>query len=83
MSSELVSEPISLLTLLMNDHQLYCLSPVLMYQLKDSHVEIIRRVMRDYHKLDNTIFVINKMDELINSVSKQNWNLIVQEIKTL
>lgn len=31
--------------------------------LKESHVEIIRRVMRDYHKLDNTIFVINKMDE--------------------
>lgn len=31
--------------------------------LKDSHVEIIRRIMRDYHKLDNTIFVINKMDE--------------------
>lgn len=31
--------------------------------LKESHVEIIRRVMRDYHKLDNTIFVIKKMDE--------------------
>lgn len=31
--------------------------------LKDSHVEIIRRIMRDYKKLDNTIFVINKMDE--------------------
>ena len=31
--------------------------------LKESHVEIIRRVMRDFHKLDNTIFVINKMDE--------------------
>lgn len=31
--------------------------------LKDSHVEIIRKVMRDYGKLDNTIFVINKMDE--------------------
>lgn len=31
--------------------------------LKESHVEIICRVMRDYHKLDNTIFVINKMDE--------------------
>lgn len=31
--------------------------------LKESHVEIIRRVMRDYHKLDNTIFFINKMDE--------------------
>ncbi len=31
--------------------------------LKDSHVEILRRILRDYHKLDNTIFVINKMDE--------------------
>lgn len=31
--------------------------------LKESHVEVIRRIMRDYHKLDNTIFVINKMDE--------------------
>lgn len=31
--------------------------------LKDSHVEIISRIMRNYHKLDNTIFVINKMDE--------------------
>lgn len=31
--------------------------------LKESHVEIIHRIMRDYHKLDNTIFVINKMDE--------------------
>lgn len=31
--------------------------------LKESHVEIISRIMRNYHKLDNTIFVINKMDE--------------------
>jgi len=31
--------------------------------LKESHAEIIRRVMRDYKKLDSTIFVINKMDE--------------------
>lgn len=31
--------------------------------LKDSHVEIISRIMRNYHKLDNTIFAINKMDE--------------------
>lgn len=31
--------------------------------LKESHVEIISRIMRDYHKLDNTIFVLNKMDE--------------------
>lgn len=31
--------------------------------LKESHVEIISRIMRDYNKLDNTIFVLNKMDE--------------------
>lgn len=31
--------------------------------LKDSHVEVIRRILRDYGKLDNTVFVINKMDE--------------------
>lgn len=31
--------------------------------LKDSHVEALRRILRDYGKLDNTVFVINKMDE--------------------
>ena len=31
--------------------------------LKESHVEIIRRIMRTYKKLDSTIFVLNKMDE--------------------
>lgn len=31
--------------------------------LKESHVEIIRKVLRDYNKLSSTIFVINKMDE--------------------
>lgn len=31
--------------------------------LKDSHVGVIRRVLRDYNKLDSTIFVLNKMDE--------------------
>lgn len=31
--------------------------------LKESHSEIIRKVMRNYNKLDSTIFVINKMDE--------------------
>lgn len=34
--------------------------------LKDSHKEIIKRVLRDYNKLENTIFVINKMDEEAN-----------------
>ena len=31
--------------------------------LKDSHVEIVKKVLRDLNKLDSTIFVINKMDE--------------------
>lgn len=31
--------------------------------LKDSHVGVIRWVLRDLGKLDSTIFVINKMDE--------------------
>ena len=31
--------------------------------LKDSHVEIIRRVLRDYGKLKSSVFVLNKMDE--------------------
>lgn len=40
---------------------LYVCSAVL--PIKESHAEVISRVMRDYHKLDNTIFVINKMDD--------------------
>lgn len=31
--------------------------------LKESHAEIIRKIMREYKKLDSTVFVINKMDE--------------------
>ena len=31
--------------------------------LKESHVDIIRKVLRDFGKLQSTIFVINKMDE--------------------
>lgn len=33
--------------------------------LKDSHVEIIRRIMRDYHKLDNTILLLTKWMKLV------------------
>lgn len=32
--------------------------------LKDSHGEIVKWVLRDLNKLDSTIFVINKMDEV-------------------
>lgn len=31
--------------------------------LKDSHAYVISKLMRDYKKLDSTIFIINKMDE--------------------
>jgi predicted GTPase len=31
--------------------------------LKESHVEILKKVLRDFGKLQSTIFVINKMDE--------------------
>lgn len=31
--------------------------------LKDSHVPILSKILRDYKKLDSTIFVLNKMDE--------------------
>lgn len=31
--------------------------------LKESHSGIIRKIMREYNKLDSTVFVINKMDE--------------------
>ncbi len=31
--------------------------------LKDSHTEIIKKILRDYKKLNSTIFVINRMDE--------------------
>lgn len=32
--------------------------------LKDSHAESLKWVMRDLNKLENTIFIINKMDEV-------------------
>lgn len=31
--------------------------------LKDSHVEILRKIFRDFGKLKSTVFVLNKMDE--------------------
>ncbi|EEZ9013158.1 GTP-binding protein [Escherichia coli] len=34
--------------------------------LKDSHRDIVKWVLRDLNKLSSTIFVINKMDEVVN-----------------
>ncbi len=35
--------------------------------LKDSHQGIIKKVLRDYEKLESAIFVINKMDEVADT----------------
>lgn len=48
--------------------------------LKDSHVPIIRWIMRDLNKLESSIFVINKMDEagydLLDDVDYKRGNEI-------
>lgn len=53
--------------------------------LKDSHKEIIKRVLRDYNKLDSTIFVINRMDELQTLMMKKNmqkfWSIKIATFK--
>lgn len=43
--------------------------------LKDSHVGIIRKVLRDFGKLKSTIFVLNKMDEAgFDTLDKIDYN---------
>lgn len=48
--------------------------------LKDSHKEIIKKVMRDYNKLESTIFVINKMDDVADTNDEEEYKE-VSEIK--
>ena len=48
--------------------------------LKDSHKEIIKKVLRDYNKLDSTIFVINKMDDVADTNDEEEY-LEVSRIK--
>ncbi|MBR3619324.1 MAG: dynamin family protein [Bacteroidaceae bacterium] len=48
--------------------------------LKDSHKEIIKKVLRDYNKLDSTIFVINKMDDVADTNDEDEYSE-VSEIK--
>ena len=48
--------------------------------LKDSHKEIIRKVLRDYNKLESTIFVINKMDDVADTNDEEEYKE-VSEIK--
>lgn len=49
--------------------------------LKDSHVEIVKKVLRDLNKLDSTIFVINKMDETDVDMLDDDDYARVSEIK--
>lgn len=43
--------------------------------LKESHVEVMQRVMRDYGKLKSTVFVLNKMDEAgIDMLDEDDYN---------
>lgn len=41
--------------------------------LKDSHKDIIRKVLRDYNKLSSTIFVINKMDDVADTNDEEEY----------
>lgn len=41
--------------------------------LKDSHKDIIRKVLRDYKKLGATVFVINKMDEVADTNDSEDY----------
>lgn len=41
--------------------------------LKDSHKEIIKKVLRDYGKLQSTIFVINKMDDVADTNDEEEY----------
>lgn len=49
--------------------------------LIDSHKEIIRKVLRDYGKLNNTIFIINRLDETGCEMSDDEEYKQISEIK--
>lgn len=49
--------------------------------LIDSHKEIIRKVLRDYGKLNNTIFIINRLDETGCEMSDEEEYKRISEIK--
>ena len=41
--------------------------------LNDGHKDIIKRVFRDYNKLDSAIFVINKMDDVVDIYDGEDY----------
>lgn len=49
--------------------------------LIDSHKEILRKILRDYGKLNNTIFIINRLDETGCEMSDDEEYKRISEIK--
>ncbi len=41
--------------------------------IKQSHIPVLKRVLRDYNKLPNTIFVINKMDAVCDVLDEEEF----------
>jgi hypothetical protein len=42
--------------------------------IKASHLPIIKRVIRDYGKLENTVFIINKMDSVCDTTDDEDFS---------
>lgn len=41
--------------------------------LKDSHIPIIKKILRDYQKLASTIFVLNRMDDICDMEDEDDY----------
>lgn len=47
--------------------------------IKDSHEEVLRKILRDLGKLDHTIFVLNKMDRLYDMSDEKDYEYGVKQ----
>ena len=46
--------------------------------IKDSHKETVRWIMQDLHKIETTIFVINKMDSVADITDENDFRKIAE-----
>ena len=59
--------------------------------VKDSHKDIMKTVLRTYNKLDSTIFVLNKMDAIVNPTDDEAYenmslikrNALIERLKEI
>ena len=52
--------------------------------IKDSHKEVVKWILKDLHKLENTIFIINKMDSVVDVTDPEEYQRMSQiKIETL